>query len=729
MKKYTIKQTLCEKRGLEYLQKILASGRFPTRIAIVRDVCGHFQLFDHRGKPQIAQCSKVLNELDAKGLLKLPSATRSAKNRLAMRRLGEPVEEPVGVPRRVDRIKHLEFVEVRGENEALMRIWNELMIREHPLGKRKLVGRQIRYLIRSEHGWLGGFGFGAASLKLEARDKWIGWDSDVRQEHLDKVVGLSRFLIRGCVRCENLASRCLSMAVKRVGSDFENRYGYRPCLVESFVDTSRYSGTCFLAANWEHVGRTKGRGRNDRHTLREESVKDIYVYPLESGFRERFGLDKNSGGVPGPLSIDEGLSDDEWAAQEFGRVELGDKRLQDRLVKIAGDQMRCVGKSYLEAAGGGRAAVKGYYNFVCSEREKINFENILSCHREQTIRRMMGSKTVCVVQDTTDLNFSGLEGTSGLGVIGVNQTNTKARGMKLHSSIAVDTEDGGIPLGILNAKCWSPELKDRSRNRNSLPIEEKESYRWLEQYRDTAQISRRLKGGRLISVMDREGDIWELFQEAYAHKNRVPLVVRSQHNRCLADDEDKLFQKLEKSKNVFKGGIQVPRQRGRKGKNGKENIPNMPARTAEVTVSYEKVSLKAPATALKKDQAPLQVWAVYVREERPPSGAKAIEWRLLTTLEVDVQAHALEVIGYYRCRWRIEEWHRVIKSGCKTEDHANTTAERLKIVVALDMVMAWRIMLLTLLGRECPELPGSVFFSEMEQEALILFGCKKNSAR
>ena len=149
-----------------------------------------------------------------------------------------------------------------------MRIWNELMIQGHPQGAGPLVGRQIRYLVESEHGILGGFGFSSAALHLEDRDRWIGWDWKTRQANLHHVVGMSRFLIRSTVSCQNLASKLLGMVVQRFPEDFSNRYHHRPLLLESFVDISSFKGTCYRASNWQWVGRTKGRGRQDRRLAR-----------------------------------------------------------------------------------------------------------------------------------------------------------------------------------------------------------------------------------------------------------------------------------------------------------------------------------------------------------------------------------------------------------------------------------------------------------------------------
>ena len=189
------------------------------------------------------------------------------------RRLTEPVPEPKNVPADAGNINELRLIIVGTEEE--MRIWNELMIQDHPRGAGPLVGRQLRYLVQSEHGWLGGISFSSAALHLEARDKWIGWNWDMRQESLHHVVNMSRFLIRSCVSCKNLASRALGLVIKQFSGDFEFRYGHRPLLLESFVDTTHYRGTCYKAANWQWIGRTKGRGRQDLLKKHEETVKDI----------------------------------------------------------------------------------------------------------------------------------------------------------------------------------------------------------------------------------------------------------------------------------------------------------------------------------------------------------------------------------------------------------------------------------------------------------------------
>src|SRR5437870_3271824 len=282
-----IKRALSKPEAIEYIGRLLEEDEeFFTRTELAEVVCEQFGFQDPRGQHQIGGCLKGLRELEAKGWFQLPKA-QIQKGGPAPRRLSEAVAEPEGVPGEVGEVGRLELMLV--EQESQMRIWNELMIREHPQGAGPLVGRQIRYLAGSEYGWLGAFGFAAPALQLADRDRWIGWDAEHRRRHLHGVVCLSRFLIRPSVECRNLASRLLSRSLERLVEDFERRYHYRPWLVESFVDISQFSGACYRAANWIRVGQTKGRGRQDRFTRREETIKDIYVYPLEKDFRARLG--------------------------------------------------------------------------------------------------------------------------------------------------------------------------------------------------------------------------------------------------------------------------------------------------------------------------------------------------------------------------------------------------------------------------------------------------------
>ena len=166
-------------------------------------------------------------------------------------------------------------------------LWNELIERYHYLGYKPLPGAQIRYLVFGRGHLLAALGFGAAAWKVAPRDQFVGWTADQRRANLHQVVNNARFLILPWVTIRNLASRILAAIAKRLASDWDNRYGYQPCLLETFVERDRFRGTCYRAANWIYVGDTQGRGKLDRHHRNALPVKHVYLYPIHKRFRPK----------------------------------------------------------------------------------------------------------------------------------------------------------------------------------------------------------------------------------------------------------------------------------------------------------------------------------------------------------------------------------------------------------------------------------------------------------
>jgi hypothetical protein len=714
-----IKRALSKPESIEYVSRLLEGEEFFSRTELADFVCEQFGFQDPRGQNQLGGCLKALRELEAKGWFQLPG-TQIQKGKPAPRRLSEPVAEPKGVPGEVGEVGGLELILV--EQESRMRIWNELMIREHPQGAGPLVGRQVRYLIGSAHGWLGALGFAAPALQLADRDRWIGWDAEQRRAHLHGVVCLSRFLIRPSVECRNLASRVLSMSLQQLVQDFQRRYHYRPWLVESFIDTSQFSGTSYRAANWVLVGQTQGRGRQDRFSKREKTVKDIYVYPLEKDFRGHLGLAKNVG--LGPLAAADGMDNDTWAQQEFGGAPLGDARLSRRLVNIVQSKAEKPGRAFTGVAEGDWPAVKAYYRLIDHpDEEAISMPHILQPHRERTVQRMKAQRTVLCIQDGSDLDYTSLAQCEGLGVIGTNQTAAQSRGLHLHTTFAV--APNGLPLGILRAQCVAPQLKSPDEERPSwaIPIEEKETFCWIESLRDTMDLAAQIPQTRLINVCDREADFFELFEEQRSNPC-VDLLVRAKHNRGITEEPFKLFEAIQQAPLQTKVQVHVPRQSARPKLSKRKACPKRPSRLAELEVRYQRLQLRPPKYYSDKD--PIDIWVIHAVESSPPAGTEAVEWFLLTTVNITSSEDAVQCLRWYCLRWRIEDFHRVLKSGCAVEKVAHDTAERIRRAIAINMVIAWRIMLMTLLGRETPQLPPEVLFSDIELQVLRAYA-KKNA--
>jgi hypothetical protein len=165
-------------------------------------------------------------------------------------------------------------------NQDQSTLWREYIHRYHYLGYSPLPGAQLRYFILSDAQILALLGFGAAAWKIAPRDNFIGWTHDQRKKRLHLIVNNARFLILPWVNSKNLASKLLAMIAKRLPYDWNTHYGYSPLLLETFVESYRFYGTCYKAANWIYVGQTKGRGKLDVHNKFSLPKKDIFLYPL-----------------------------------------------------------------------------------------------------------------------------------------------------------------------------------------------------------------------------------------------------------------------------------------------------------------------------------------------------------------------------------------------------------------------------------------------------------------
>jgi len=340
--------------------------------------------------------------------------------------------------------------------------------------------------------------------------------------------------------------------------DFEGAYHYRPWLVESFVDTRQYSGACYQAANWIAVGKTRGRGRQDRFTKAALSVKEIYVYPLTTDIRQGIGLPRDAGlGALGPA---DGQESGEWAKNELGGAPLGDAGLSRRLVEVAAKKAEVPDRAFSGVAKGDWPLIKGYYRMIDQPDESaVNMSNILLPHRERTVRRMSGQRTVLCIQDGSDLNYTNLSKCEGLGEIGKNQTEAKSRGLHMHSTFVV--APNGLPLGVLKAQCMARKISasEEKKKNKDIPIEEKKTFCWIEHHRDMVEISGKMSDTRLIDVCDREADFFELFDEQ-RKSGRVDLLVRAKHDRKIADMPVNLFDIVRQSSVESYVCVYIPRQ-------------------------------------------------------------------------------------------------------------------------------------------------------------------------
>lgn len=690
---------------IDEIQDLVSRDSSISRRALSLEICERNNWRSLNGKLKEMSCRKLLLEFDRKGLLNLPKVKIPVGLRQRDKRRKKKEEKPPETRSFSGSLKELggiELVLISNRYHKNSKIWNSLMDNYHYLGKGPLCGSQLRYLIRSSNfGWLGGLSFSGAARRLEARDRFIGWNDEKREKNLFKVVCNSRFLILPKIKVPNLASYVLSQVAKTLREDWFREYNYYPALLESFVEVNRYRGTCYRASNWESVGFTKGRGRQDREKLKELSIKEIFLYPL--GKEWRSALFGSSSFEVSDFNNKDRVSDRGWEYEEFGNCDLGDVRLKKRLLTIARDFYANPLSNIPEACGSVTKAT-GAYRFFSNPSTPM--KKLLQPHYESTTERIKKHSVVLAVQDTTSLNYTSRLLMEGTGPIGTKRGNSF--GLMVHDTLAFNVD--GTPLGLLDVQCWKrdSENMDKKKLRHKLPINKKESFKWLKSYFAVGKIQEQCPETMLVSVGDRESDIYELFALESKKTSFPKLLVRAEHNRLLAENQGKLWEKVEGKKVCGVQEIQVPR----KG--------NTASRVAKLSVRFSKVKLKAPKSGL----APVSVWAVLAKEVDTPAEIKPLEWMLLTTVEVSTFDHAVERLRWYALRWGIEVFHRTFKSGCKIEDRQLGNASSMKACFAIDMVVAWRVFHLIKLGRETPDLPCSQFFEEEEWKSLACYTTK-----
>ena len=400
-------------------------------------------------------------------------------------------------------------------------------------------------------------------------------------------------------------------------------------------------------------------------------------------------------------------SESDWAEMEFGPCDFGDKRLDKRLELIASTFARSPGASIPKGSVHWKGA-KGSYRFF--NNEKVTPERILFPHTESTKNRFENRPVILAIQDTTVLNYSSHKATSGLGPGG----NREDRGLILHPTLAVSVD--GTPLGILNLQVWERDeewFSELSRDaRRKIKLEDKESFKWIKSYREICKIQAEKDNNvSFVTVCDREGDMYDFFLDHYKaneeHQPAADILVRASKNRKLEENSTYLWDFMNSLDHFDEYTIQAPRRVGK------------PAREVSLELRYSEVTIRRPHHRDKPKENPsLKLYAVYTMEKNPPKGEEPISWMLLTTIPVLNYEDAVEKIEWYMNRWVIEIFFKTLKSGCKTEERQLKTVDSLKSCITVDCIIAWRILFLTLIGRELPNLSADVIFTDYEWKAL-----------
>jgi hypothetical protein len=422
-----------------------------------------------------------------------------------------------------------------------------------------------------------------------------------------------------------------------------------------------------------------------------------------------------------------------WVQEELATADRGDQRLTKRF-RLVLDRMAQKPSLKFPAACRGRAEVEAAYRFL--DHDAVDERRVLAPHREATLRRIREQPVVIIAQDTTELDVTRRhERMAGAGPL----NDASRLGFYNHALVAITPEK--VVLGVVGADVWARDADAFRRSaaekraaRKAKPIEDKESYRWLEGYRQACQVAHEAPGTTIISVCDSEGDIYECFLAGPAAPGGRPAewIIRACQNRPLAAGGSAAESPLPRTLRERVAATAVLRpstvevsQREPKSKDARKRKQPRGARTAHLTVQAARVTLRGPSRPGGR-LADVAVNVVLVRELEPPPGEEPVEWLLLTSLPIDTVEQVVQVIDYYCCRWQIEVYFRVLKSGCKVEESQLETAARFRPYLGLCMIVAWRVLYALTLGRECPELPCDQVFEADEWRAV--YAVVKNEA-
>lgn len=388
-----------------------------------------------------------------------------------------------------------------------------------------------------------------------------------------------------------------------------------------------------------------------------------------------------------------------WVREELGGAQLGDARRTQRLVRIVEDLAAKPNESVPQASRD-RAAMQGMYDFWSNRR--VDADAIIGAHAQKAIKRMREHQTVLAIQDTTELDYSHHRSTQGLGGI----SKARARGLKVHSVLA--TSATGVPLGVLHQEVWARAKVRKRDDRRRILIAQKESMRWLR----SLEVTRRLVGDRtrVVTVCDREGDIYELFVQARSRGSE--FLIRAAQNRQTTsgeagDDVVPLFARVEAC--GIEGSFSLALQR----------TPRRAARTALLSVRFTQLWLRPPDHL--SHLAPIAVTAILAEEMQPPAKESPIRWLLLTTLDVPDLAMARQCLKWYSFRWAIERYHYLLQSGCRLESLQLKHFDRLERALACYAIVAWRLMWLAYTARTAPESSSANRLEVAEWQALYCY--------
>jgi len=395
-----------------------------------------------------------------------------------------------------------------------------------------------------------------------------------------------------------------------------------------------------------------------------------------------------------------------WIDEELAGCQFADARLDRRFRTLVARLSEGIGES-IPMACQDWAATKAAYRFFSNER--VSERQILEGHFQATRERFQATAgTALVLHDTTEFSFQ-REKTQPIGMTGLTCSGGEKKGrprmhtvcgILMHDSLVVTLE--GLPLGLAAVKFWTRKkfkgcnaLKKRI-NPTRVPIEEKESMRWIENLRKSTDLLSEPQ--RCVHIGDRESDIYELF--CAAQDIETHFLVRTCVDRLAGDGGHTIQDQMSKAPVEGEHSIEVRDSKGNPS-------------TAVLEIRYQRLRI-LPPIGKQKRYPPVMLTVIHAQERGTPKGRDKIDWKLITDLPVTSLSEAVQKLQWYALRWKIETFHKILKSGCRAEDSRLRTADRLLRLVAVFCILSWRIFWMTMMNRSASSAPAVIAFTATE---------------
>lgn len=382
---------------------------------------------------------------------------------------------------------------------------------------------------------------------------------------------------------------------------------------------------------------------------------------------------------------------DDWISEEFKDLSLGDKRLTDRFIKTMGafhlKPEGCINRIFKDEKAARKAAYRMFDN------RKVTSEKVLDCHREMTAKRMKEHKVVLSLHDSSFFSYNTKPSIEGLGNIGGSHGGEETKGFIGHYALGISEE--GLPLGLQAVKTWSRAYESEWN---------KESERWIELLEDAETTYS--EDTQMVFIADREADQFQILYDTYNRGHS--FVIRSKHDRMIQGEDMYLSWHMEKSRKTFDIEVNLPKEK----------------KTVAATMKFGEVTIndtdiKTNRHLARKGVRDVTVGVVEVKENVKRQNGQQLKWVLFTNMPLSTQEDALKVIHYYKLRWQVESYFKVLKDGCCHVEHASLRSfERLEKYTMFFSIIAWRMLWMKFIYHTDPHLPAKTVLTDLEIEVL-----------